>query len=317
MEHVIPRSFGCPNSLQINCVCEECNSFFGRTIDRVLAYDSRESVLRLELLKSGRRNKSRFLVKQSRVSQRIPLERKFGDFAGLYVEPIAGPKLSIHLLPQIKLIGSMGEIELIKIADISRFNYLYFRSKVKTFKEAGSVTVYAGSEVEMRIAQRKLEKYGIMKNFKDFTLIMNNNLLEDGKLIVYIEGQVSTEIYRAYGKIALNYAALKYGPGFVLQSQFDNIREFVLTDNIPNQSVSFSDKGKYPEDLVNKHAISIVTEGTSIYAYASLFAQTGFIYKILLSSWSVIPSVSASSIVVDPIKKEIQQQSGNILFINR
>jgi hypothetical protein len=47
-DHVIPRAFGSfVNSPTLDCVCDECNGYFGRTIELATFRDSLEAVLRL------------------------------------------------------------------------------------------------------------------------------------------------------------------------------------------------------------------------------------------------------------------------------
>ncbi len=77
-EHIFPKSFGCPDTWTIDCVCMDCNNEFGKTIERYLAGDSIEGLRRLQKLGS----RSKKPIKQTRLKINIPDEDRYGEFRG-------------------------------------------------------------------------------------------------------------------------------------------------------------------------------------------------------------------------------------------
>lgn len=61
-------------------ICMDCNHAFGKQLDQILARDTRESLIRAELLPSYRRKKDRFKAK--RISIRVPDQARFGNYRG-------------------------------------------------------------------------------------------------------------------------------------------------------------------------------------------------------------------------------------------
>jgi hypothetical protein len=102
-EHVMPQAFGTfePQSLVLNdCVCSDCNNYFGRTLEFSLSRDSMEAVLRL-----------RYGMKPATEAKELPykkLELKVGqpgpwlgatlvleaDATGKGIEPVPMPQVA-------------------------------------------------------------------------------------------------------------------------------------------------------------------------------------------------------------------------------
>ena len=79
VEHVFPRSFGCPDTWTIDCVCRKCNNELGGTIERRLSGDSMEGLWRLQRLGS----RSKKPIKQERIKIRVPEEERYGEVRGI------------------------------------------------------------------------------------------------------------------------------------------------------------------------------------------------------------------------------------------
>ena len=82
VEHVIPQGFGRFGSEMptLDCVCDDCNAFFGRELDQLLARETYEGVSR-----HNRRQFSREARPQKRVSLTLADAAEAGDFLGLWV----------------------------------------------------------------------------------------------------------------------------------------------------------------------------------------------------------------------------------------
>jgi len=115
-EHVFPKSFGCPDSWTMNCVCKECNTSFGRSIERFLAGDSIEGIWRLQ--KVGSRSKKP--IRQNRIKINIPYEDKYGKFQGCIIYCDFSKKDSLMLPSQVVIEDENGNRKFILLGDIRK-----------------------------------------------------------------------------------------------------------------------------------------------------------------------------------------------------
>jgi hypothetical protein len=115
IEHVFPRSFGCPNDWILDCVCRGCNNEFGGTIERYLAGDSIEGLWRLQKIGS----RSKMPIRQTRLKIRIPNENRYGEFKGVTLYADFTQIDSLYLPPQISICDSSAERKFIILGEAS------------------------------------------------------------------------------------------------------------------------------------------------------------------------------------------------------
>ena len=100
VEHVIPQSFGTFGSETptLDCVCDDCNAYFGRELDQLLARDTIEGVKRY--------NRGQF-SNEPRAQKRLHITLaegvETGDFAGLKVAIDGTTGKLMRLLPQFHI----------------------------------------------------------------------------------------------------------------------------------------------------------------------------------------------------------------------
>jgi|SRR5712664_1514728 len=82
VEHVIPQGFGRfgSNTPTLDCVCDDCNAYFGRELDQLLTRDTYEGISRY-----SRGQFSREARPQKRVSLALADATEAGAFQGLRV----------------------------------------------------------------------------------------------------------------------------------------------------------------------------------------------------------------------------------------
>jgi hypothetical protein len=228
-DHVLPEAYGtfAPISFILyNAVCQPCNNYFGRTIERSLSRDSMEALLRF-----------RYGTKAASEARDLPyrrLELKVGqpghwfgatvvleaDATGKTVEPVP--------LPQVAF----------RWKGTDEWNYILDRQL-----DAGTVAQYVTpvpGALEIRVLgpspahhQRtiqKLKAFGI--NFLQQGSL-KEPIADDGKILVEIAAAVDQMIFRAIAKIAFNYVAHQDGTEFVLHPDCDDVRNYIRYGTIP------------------------------------------------------------------------------------
>lgn len=224
VEHVFPDSFGCPDDWTLDCVCRKCNNTLGGTIERWIAGESPEAMLRLAYIGS----KSGKPIKQLRLQINIPNKLEFADFQGVRLE--IDFKIGELLLPtQIGLKNNSGIYEYFtnkQLGDqktLDRINNILSHKDIK-WLASGDKNIF---NKKIKEFQSVLEKKGInlpKGAKKEFNLPKNS--IQNGKIPVNIHSLIDEDIQRAIVKIAFNYLAKIKGGDYVLKNCFDDIREF-------------------------------------------------------------------------------------------
>jgi hypothetical protein len=220
-DHVIPRCFGSfePNNFTlINCVCSECNQFFGDTLEISLGRDSLEGVTRYNysIFPSG---KSIFRRLVFRIEREGPLK-------GMLVSP--KPRL-LDGLPEIDLLDQVG------FFSTKTGQYEFFPAAAIPEKDQLLKDGYSFSEKEIRIIgnyeelQEILTIMGFPNKFLSEEALFKS--AEDKKNIpVYIKARIDRTIARGMAKIGFNYLAHITNKAFVLGRDFESIRRFIRYD---------------------------------------------------------------------------------------
>lgn len=301
-EHVFPQSFGCPDSWTMDCVCTECNTGFGRSIERFLAGDSLEGLWRLQKIGS----RSRKPIRQTRLKINIPNEDRYGDFKGVIVYCDFSKKDSLKLPSQIGLKDVKGNKKYFLLDDIEKEEV---KNELNRYKDK-SFWIYAHNATEEQKAIEKMRQVGIYFKPKKRGILPSSAVQEDGTFKVLVEGIIDNVLYRAIAKIAFNYLAKVKGAEYALDSRFDAVREYIKTGEKPNFKIVEIKEGHIlAEETDNKyffegHIFTIQTKGKRIIGKVSLSNTFAFYYVVNLGElevWHDLKSGHAYSLKDDKI----------------
>jgi hypothetical protein len=215
-EHVIPQSFGTfhPN-LTIFCVCEDCNHFFGRTLEWPMRNSSTEGVLRFSFgLATGGQIGG---VGTDGIEFRIA---ESPDWKGARVVLRVNRKGEpyIDVLPQVGARRTTGdEFEWYLEKDVDADFIAKYSTKESEFRIVGCQGDF------QRIQERLIQ---VCPTFQPKGTT-SPPIGQDGKVgVSYINDFVaSTRCLLA--KIAFNYLAWVRDGEFVLRPEFDPVRSFI------------------------------------------------------------------------------------------
>jgi len=260
VEHVIPQGFGRFGSETptLDCVCDDCNAYFGRELDQLLARETYEGVSRY-----SRGQLSREARPQRRVSLTLAGAAELGDFLGLRVSvdgttgrlmPIAAQfhvhnfrtgKDETYFMPQIAALtlpeadyGSPGT------------DGKTWRSKII----APSLEAHDAMVDELQCA-------GIdFRPGTPFQMPWNSESGEEPSLLVKIESEVDKPHKRPIAKILMNFVAFHLGRDEALAPRWDFLRRYVrngegeikarLSDR-PFWTGQESDRLRFQDDSIN------------------------------------------------------------------
>lgn len=231
-EHIFPKSFGCPDSWVLNCVCKICNNKFGRSIDQWLAGDSLEGVRRLKDLGS----RSGSILQPRRLRLTIPKEPKFGYFQGAIVYPDYKTVNSIVLANQAGFLNAQNVREFFAREDIPHTLEKINSLRKKDIRILAESPKAHDDMVKFLISQKIIPKYDIKETFGPRELDLKK------PITIEVIGTVDNEIKRAIAKIAFNFLAKVRGNNFALKSCFNEIRAYINGESKDNKFVSLIDE---------------------------------------------------------------------------
>ena len=218
-EHVLPQAFGTFDGFNfvLRCVCDDCNGFFGKTIDRKIARDSAEGVDRVL---SGLKPAAEYEHLGKKSTLRVEITE--GPYAGLegYLEANpSGDRPRIVPFPSVVFGRSaFGPFEPYRLERLPTRDELIARGY-----EKGSELYVHVIGTDWQTAQRALEakgfSFGAIERLEDSPPLDTNAPNETVAQIMEAEFRVAT-------KIALNYFAAVAGCDVALMSGFDDARNF-------------------------------------------------------------------------------------------
>lgn len=227
-EHVIPQALGrFEDNLTLNSeVCHDCNQYFGRTLDRFLTRDSAEALLRFKHgLKSAGEVKEMFT---ERVEVRIP--RDGSKWGGVHLDfvppPDGGTEPFLDLVPQAGFERKDGEgWDYYTEGDIENRDDL---AEVIQ-RECGDrrVVLFDSDESRDRLLGLLEERDIPFKKESEFT---GFEPFVHGEVTAELVYRFDAALARAVSKIAVNYLTYVRGANFVLNSDFNAVRDFVRKD---------------------------------------------------------------------------------------
>lgn len=272
-DHVVPLALGrFRKNLTLRCVCQNCNAFFGNELELFLARDSIEAVFRIRYGLSVGDGSRR--IGATRLTVRVISS---GDWYGARVvltRDASGKNATVEPLPQVAF-RKNGES-----------NWIWFLERELNAKvienyrtEAETVAVGQGSD---RIME-KVAALGV--HFKQLWPAEQFHALVE----VQVDPILDEIIFRAVGKIALNFLAYIKGEDFALRADFDLIRDYVRRGVRPSNALVTVSKALEGADAVcggadgHRLLIDWDARGSGIVCLISLFNH--LTYRVVLCGY--------------------------------
>lgn len=225
-EHVLPQAFGKFGSKTptLDCVCDECNSYFSRELDQVLARETLEGVTRYKNAKYSTEQRP-----QRKLRFSLADDAEAGEFKGAViggVDPTTGKLLPLETQLQIRncLTDTMDVFLQRDIDKIDLPPDIYGHPgerKLQIFapsKESHDAFV---SQLNQRGFDIRLgEPFAGLPAFEDPSL-------EGQSILVHIEGEVDNTHKRALAKILVNFGAYHLGCQEVQKPEWEIVKRFV------------------------------------------------------------------------------------------
>lgn len=278
VEHVFPNSFGCPDTCVLDCLCGECNNGFGGGIERWLASDSFESIIRLKTIGS----QSGKSVKSRRMKLNLPQTDKLGEYQGARLErDFKSGKFT--LANQVGLKNSSNNYEYFTENELM---YSEIQKQIKNLSKQNIKIL--GSKVNAEIVQNRIlqQLKSLDIDFQKQRDIDWTYVTEDNELLISLSGEIDRDIQRAIAKIAFNYLAKIRGADFVLRPEFNTIRNFINGVIYQPIVAPFTEKillNDCPRKRYFVHIFIFERVKNNLQATISLFNQ-GIAYKVILST---------------------------------
>lgn len=225
-EHVIPQAFGhFRDSLIARGVCDQCNTYFGRELDLVLARGSYEGVLRFTV---GGKPATEY--KHVGKATKVRTTTSTGPWAGLHLDRRPGDDgLDLQLTPP-KQIGLSARAD-----EEPEYHRVEGTPTLDQWKRAhpGATEVYIktvgfDSPEETREALERLG-YQVTGDFEP-----NYDVVTDGTTVLAHDVyKIDDVIQRAVAKIAFNYL-IATSPAVARMPEFDQVRSFIRCGDAPS-----------------------------------------------------------------------------------
>jgi hypothetical protein len=285
-EHVLPQAFGrFTNNLTLNdTVCDDCNEFFGNTIDLYLARDTPDGFNRFVL---GYRppDKYKSLGKASTMTHRLTE----GPWAGAFVEqsPDEG-ELGVKFLPQVGFGPSpTGPFKWFLVTDLPT------KKQLRELFETGHRHLHFPS-MQDEAAKDAVVKELVSRGLKYEDAELPPELSIVGKMPkqrIEAKAIIAEKFGRALAKIGLNYLAHQCGARIALMAQFSTVRECVRRE-ITLPPGSWRSEGVLREGAKPGHVLILTWD------------PAGVVVRIAFHSWIIYPVVLAQGgfIIQPPIQ---------------
>jgi hypothetical protein len=231
VEHVIPQGFGRFGSETptLDCVCDDCNAYFGREFDQLLARDTYEGVSRY-----SRGQFSREARPQRRVSLTLADAAEAGDFLGLRVSVdgttgrLMPPAAQFHV--HNFRTGKDEVYFLPQIAGLTVPEADYGRPGTNGEKGTWRCKIFAPSREAHDAMVDALQRAGIdFRPGTPFQTPWNSKSGEQPSFLVEIASEVDKPHKRAIAKILMNFVAFHLGRDEALAPRWAFLRRYVRT----------------------------------------------------------------------------------------
>lgn len=282
VEHVIPQSFGVfNNNHTLNCVCDNCNHYFGNNLELQLARDSAEGHLRFA---SGIKPENEFKSLGKKSTTIVKLHE--GELAGAYCYREYSSSLGRLEIKPCQQVGILNSLE--------KYDY-YLPQDIPTFQEAKNkgydlnrkdVFRFLPCEAIEHLTEA-LRKKGYTPSSSVELSLKRSSVSDHFVANCEVDFNINHS-FRAMAKIAFNYFAYHYSAAIALRSEFDDIRNYIRFDKKSNDYVTpvkepILEDEKHGEQRVVGHFILIykVQKCNAVMSKISLFNQ--IYYEITLS----------------------------------
>jgi hypothetical protein len=229
VEHVIPQGFGRFGSETptLDCVCDDCNSYFGRDLDQLLTRDTYEGISRY---RHGQ------LSSEARPQRRVRLTladaAEAGEFIGLRVSLDGTTRQLMPPAAQFHIHNfKTGEDEVYFMPQIAALvlpEEDYGKPGENGKKGSWRCQVRARSQQAHDAMVEALQRAGI--NFKPGTPLQIPLAFETGdppSFLVEITSVIDKPHKRAIAKIFMNFVAFYLGRDEALKPRWDFLRNYV------------------------------------------------------------------------------------------
>jgi hypothetical protein len=285
VEHVVPQSFGTFGSETptLDCVCDECNAYFGRELDQLLARDTIEGVMRY--------NRGRF-SSEPRAQKRLHIvlseSAETGDFAGLKVNIDATTGKVIPPRAQFLILNLLtGKWEAYFEHQLGG---LKLPEKTYGHPEARKTKAFAASKDELDQFVLALHAHGIDysagKALQPPQALLDENA-QDGTLPLEIEQEIDSLHKRALAKILMNFVAQYLGVAEALSPRWDFLRNYVqrgegairmrLSDR-PFWTGQETDQHRFSDDSIN---IRVENSGADIIGVLQFYNSLSYEFTLV------------------------------------
>lgn len=284
-------------------VCIDCNHTLGRELDQILARDTRESLIRAQVIPPHRQKKDKFKTK--RIVIRVPDEAKFSYFRGTRMEVNWATRKLIPV-DQVIVRDENGQLQSFTEDEMSAADEKLFKKR-----PPGSIQVLGTQPTVGRLMELVVSKGG---RFTDApTEIEPPPAAEEPQIFLECEGLIDDAVYRSVAKIAFNYLTKIQGAVYVLDEKFDYIREFIKGNVIDGALVQFSRRPILADDRPGSwreqvHLLIFERLKYGLLGRVSLF--NSFTYDVLLCRDLGLLYPLKSGHAFDPINKKVQKLTG-------
>jgi hypothetical protein len=292
-EHVVQQAFGSfdTSNLVLDCVCTDCNDYFGRTIDLTLARDSIEG---FDRYLSGMRPTSKYKGLGAR--SKTFVEFKEGTMKGATGYITANPdggELWVLPLPQIGF--SQPHVN-------NGEPLWFFRDEVPTVDELEQRFAFKkGETLNIQCPGLEWDDAAAILAEKDFKKVEQVGEMPPlvGRVFTETVGQVGRTQMRAAAKVAFNYLAAVAGAALVRCPQFNDVRDFIRFDRGLNYVMAsrnpwgvFGASGRVPRG----HYLAVETRPSGqIVAQVSLMLRVRYVIPLTLIRFTTgVPRVSSA-----------------------
>jgi hypothetical protein len=229
VEHVIPQGFGRFGSgtPTLDCVCDDCNAYFGRELDQLLTRDTYEGIARY-----SRGQFSSQARPQKRVALALADAAEAGAFQGLRVSvdgttgQLMPPAVQFHIH---NFTTGKDEVYLLpQIAGLSLPEADYGKAGAEGEKGTWRCKVLAPSREAHDAMVEALTRAGI--DFRPGTPFQIPWATEAGaspSFLVEISSEINKPHKRAIAKILMNFVAFHLGRDEALRPRWDFHRRYV------------------------------------------------------------------------------------------
>jgi hypothetical protein len=256
-EHVIPQAFGHFGSQTpvLKCVCDDCNSLFGRELDQVHARDTLEGVLRYKQGIVSSENRP-----QRRLRFTLADEAESGELFGAAVAGVDPTNDELRpLVAQLHILNQQtGETE---IFTRPQLRILELRNESYGAPGERKLHVFAPSKEDYDAFVEELNTAGFdVRMGAPYTFDIKPTIGADGRATigVHIECIFDDLHRRALAKILINFAAFYLGSSEVRKPEWTPVKRFVryaegllgarLSDK-PFWTGQETDNWRYPDAL--------------------------------------------------------------------